>query len=102
MCAIRNSRPVCSLDKIGRMKSLVATVDEDFAQIDRLLKELRGRIAVAAEAVHVAAEKVTVARTQRSKRRMKGRSAQVALVDARKAARLPVGGSVGRPAALPR
>lgn len=34
------------------MKKLIATVDEDFAEIDRLLKQLRGRIGRAAEAVH--------------------------------------------------
>lgn len=39
------------------MKKLIATIDEDFVQIDHLLKELRHRIASAAEAVHVAAEK---------------------------------------------
>lgn len=40
------------------MKKLIATVDDDFAQIDRLLRELRHRIERAAEAVHVVAEKV--------------------------------------------
>ena len=39
------------------MKNLIATVDEDFAQIDLLLRELRNRIARAAETVHVVAEK---------------------------------------------
>ena len=39
------------------VKNLLATVDDDFAEIDRLLKELRKRIARAAEAVHVVAER---------------------------------------------
>ena len=39
------------------MKNLLATVDDDFAEIDRLLRQLRKRIALAAEAVHVVAER---------------------------------------------
>ena len=39
------------------VKKLLASVDEDFAQIDKLLRELRNRIARASEAVHVVAEK---------------------------------------------
>jgi hypothetical protein len=39
------------------VKNLIATVDEDFARIDHLLRELRNRIARAAEAVHLVAEK---------------------------------------------
>lgn len=33
----------------------LATVDEDFAEIDRLLRELRRRVACAAETVRIAA-----------------------------------------------
>lgn len=36
---------------------LIATVDEKFAEIDRLVRDLRKRIALASEAVHVAREK---------------------------------------------
>jgi len=50
-----------------RMKKLLATVDEDFAQIDRLVKELRHRIARASEAVYVAAEKA--ARPRKTQKR---------------------------------
>ena len=39
------------------VKKLLATVDEDFAEIDRLLRQLRRRIGLAAEAVHVVAER---------------------------------------------
>ena len=38
------------------MQNLLATVGEGFAEIDRLLRELRNRISRAAEAVHVVAE----------------------------------------------
>ena len=42
----------------------LATVDEDFAEIDRLLRELRRRVACAAETVRVAAaEAARVRRT---------------------------------------
>lgn len=43
----------------AEVKILIASVDEDFAQIDRLLRELRNRIARAAEAVHLVAEKAS-------------------------------------------
>jgi len=52
------------------VKKLIATVDEDFAQIDHLLRELRTRIARAAEAVHVVAEKAA------TKAPRKGRAAK--------------------------
>jgi hypothetical protein len=56
----QTSRP--SFGTIVAVKTtLLATVDQDFAEIDRLVRELRKRIAVAAEAVHVAAEKATKA-----------------------------------------
>lgn len=54
------------------MKNLIATIDEDFAEIDRLLRELRQRIARAAEAVHIAAEEAAGRRRSR-KRTVKGR-----------------------------
>lgn len=56
------------------VKNLIATIDEDFAQIDRLLRELRKRIARAAEAVHVAAEAAAKSPTRRSRKAaIKGR-----------------------------
>lgn len=57
----------------ARVKNLIATVDEDFAEIDRLLKELRKRIARAAEAIHVVAEAAKPARPRSRKRAIKGR-----------------------------
>jgi hypothetical protein len=39
------------------VRGLVASVDEDFVEINRLLRGLRNRLAVAYEAMHVAAEK---------------------------------------------
>lgn len=44
------------MGKLKLDKNLIATVDEDFAEIDRLLKQLRLRISRAAEAVHALAE----------------------------------------------
>ena len=47
------------------MKKLLATADENFATIERLLRELRDRIARAAESVHVVAEKAATTRGRR-------------------------------------
>jgi hypothetical protein len=58
------------------VKNLVATIDEDFAQIDQLLRELRNRIARAAESVHVVAEKAARKannKTSRKRRAVKRR-----------------------------
>jgi hypothetical protein len=57
------------------VKNLIATVDEDFAKIDHLLRELRERIARAAEAVHIVAEKAAHTSSPRKRRRraVKGR-----------------------------
>ena len=60
------------------MNKLLATVDEDFAQIDRLLKELRNRIARAAEAVHVVAQKVAKQKRQRAARPTRTRARNLA------------------------
>ncbi|MDE3153633.1 MAG: hypothetical protein KGN76_00935 [Acidobacteriota bacterium] len=57
------------------MNKLLATVDEDFAQIDRLVKELRHRIARASEVVHVAADKV--ARSSARPRKAQKRPAKI-------------------------
>jgi hypothetical protein len=54
--------------------ALHATVDENFAEIDRLVRKLRQRIAVAAEAVYVASEKANaqaLARKGVTKERLK-------------------------------
>lgn len=58
---------------IGLVKKLLATVDEDFAQIDRLLRDLRKRIAQAAEAVHVVAEKAAERARRRARRKKPAR-----------------------------
>lgn len=54
---------------IPPMKHLLASVDEDFAEIDRLLRDLRTRIARASEAVHVVAEKAAKPHARRRKAR---------------------------------
>jgi hypothetical protein len=51
------------------VKNLIATVDDDFAQIDRLLRDLRTRIARAAEAVHVVAEQAAKKKASRKRKR---------------------------------
>jgi hypothetical protein len=43
----------------------LATVDEDFAEIDRLLRELRRRVACAAETVRLAAAEAARVRPKR-------------------------------------
>jgi len=48
------------------MSKLTATVDAEFQHIERLLRELRTRVSVAAEAVHVEAER-TAARLAKLK-----------------------------------
>lgn len=48
------------------VKNLIAAVDEDFAQIDRLLRELRERVSRAAEAVHVVTEKAAKKATEKA------------------------------------
>ena len=49
------------------VKQLLATVNENFATIERLLRELRDRIARAAESVHVVAEKAASSSGRRRK-----------------------------------
>jgi hypothetical protein len=51
------------------VKKLIATVDEDFAEIGRLLRELRERIGRAAEAVHVVAENAAKKAARRKPRK---------------------------------
>lgn len=52
-----------------RRRSSLSTIDEDFGQIDLMLRELRNRIADAAEAVHVAREEADRAILQRARAR---------------------------------
>jgi hypothetical protein len=51
------------------VRKLLATVDEDFEEIDRLVRQLRKRIAVAAETIRIAAEKTPKTDRRRGKRR---------------------------------
>ena len=55
------------------VKKLLATVDEDFAEIDRLLRGLRKRLALAAEAVHVVAERTAQKAQPRRQKAKKSR-----------------------------
>jgi hypothetical protein len=58
------------------VKNTIVTVDEDFLEIDRLLRELRSRIARAAEAVHVAAEDAAIRRRAPIKARKRAATAR--------------------------